>query len=240
MSDQQTAIPARYGLIIPSSNRMAEPHAWAFTPQGTVPHITRLRMTGPHRIGTDALLPKVREAAAMLADAKCDPVIFHCTANSMAGGRDGAAAIAATIEAATGKPAATTASATTAALTALGAKKIVLVSPYSRTPHEHEIEFLQQAGIEILGERNLDLAGSDAYCAMPPADWLKVMADMKNDSADAYFVSCANIRATEVIPELEDLLQRPVITSNQVVIWRGLRLAGMASKVPALGQLGSL
>ena len=50
MNGSFDAIRARYGLIIPSSNRMAEPHAWRYTLATIVPHITRLRMTGPYFI----------------------------------------------------------------------------------------------------------------------------------------------------------------------------------------------
>ena len=32
MSQAADTLRARYGLIIPSSNRMAEPHAWRYTP----------------------------------------------------------------------------------------------------------------------------------------------------------------------------------------------------------------
>ncbi len=239
MSNPSDPIRARYGLIIPSSNRMAEAHAWRYTPIGAQPHITRLRMTGPHAMGLVDLLPRVGEAAAMLADAQCDPVIFHCTANSMAGGVTGEKRITRAIAEATGGKASSTAGASMAALDLLGAKRIVLVSPYTRESHEHELEFMEQAGVEVLGERNLGLTGSDAYCAMPPAEWVEIMAAMKDDRAQVYFVSCANIRATEVIDELEALLGRPVLTSNQLVIWHALRLAGITDSLPGLGQLAS-
>ena len=85
----------------------------------------------------DALLPKVSEAAEMLADAICGSIVFHCTANSMAAGLAGEKLIAGAIEKATGLTAATTASATMAAFEALEAKRVVLVSPYPRAPHEH-------------------------------------------------------------------------------------------------------
>ncbi len=47
------------------------------------------------------------------------------------------------------------------------------------------------------------------------------------ERADAYFVSCANIRAIDALDEMEDMLNRPVLTSNQVVLWQALRLAAM-------------
>ena len=239
MSYTDDAPRARYGLIIPSSNRMAEPHANRYTPAGIVPHVTRLRMTGAHFMPLDDLLPRVSEAAAMLADAKCDPVVFHCTANSMAEGIDGEKRIGAAIHAATGGKVTTTAAATMAALKALEASRIVLISPYTRKNHEHELIFMEQAGIEVVGDKNLGLTGSDAYCGMPAPEWVEMLKEMKNDRADAYFISCANIQAIDVIEELEALLNRPVLTSNQLVIWQALRLAGIKDAIPGLGRLGN-
>ncbi|MFT5440731.1 MAG: maleate isomerase, partial [Alphaproteobacteria bacterium] len=137
MNQPADIVRARYGLIIPSSNRMAEPHAARYTPAGIVPYATRLRMTGKHFMALDDLLPKVAEAAAMLADAQCNPIAFHCTANSMAEGLAGERRIARAIADATGGKATTTAEATMAALKQLGAKRIVLVSPYTRKNHQH-------------------------------------------------------------------------------------------------------
>jgi len=239
MSHADSAVRARYGLIVPSSNRMAEPHAGRFNPAGVVAHTTRLRMTGPYLMGLDELLPKVAAAAEMLADASCGSIIFHCTANSMASGLAGEKRIAGAIEKATGLTAATTASATMAAFEALGAERIVLVSPYTRPSHEHEIEFLEEAGCEVVGERNLALNGSEAYSAMPPSDWVEVLREMKNDKADAYFASCANIRAIEALEEMEAILDAPVVTSNQLVIWQALRLAGIEDPIPGLGRLAA-
>ncbi len=126
MSHQSNPVRARYGLIIPSSNRMAEPHAWRYRPAGVQPHITRLRMTGPHAMKPEDLLPTIGDAAAMLADAKCDSVVFHCTANSMAGGVAGNDRITDAVAQATGGKATTTAGATLAALAHLGASRIVV------------------------------------------------------------------------------------------------------------------
>ena len=125
------AVRARYGMIIPSSNRMAEPHMARYNPEGVVTHTMRVRMTGQYFMAIDELLPKVAQASDILADTKCDPIVFHCTANSMAEGIAGEKRIAETIEAATGQTAATTASATIAAFAKLGVKRLVLVSPLS-------------------------------------------------------------------------------------------------------------
>ena len=70
------------------------------------------------------------------------------------------------------------------------------------------------------------LAGSDAYCAAPPAFWRDRALAAAHPEADAYLISCANIAVFGVIEELEAKLGRPVVTSNQAVIWDALRLIG--------------
>ncbi len=237
MSYEPLDIRARIGLIVPSPNKMSEPHFHRYAPDGVVTHTARLRMTGRHRMKLAELTPHIAGAAAMLADAGCDPIVFHCTANSMAEGVAAEQTIVRTISDATGVRATTTASATMAALKALGAGRIVLVSPYVRATHEHEIEFLTEAGIEIVAERNLGLDNSDAYVATPASMWLETLRELQTAQADAYFVSCANIRAMEMLDEMEAMVGRPVLTSNQVALWHALRLAGIDDPIAGIGRL---
>src|ERR1051326_5153249 len=81
MLDPLAVAPARVGLIIPSSNRLTEPHMHHYAPAGVQVHVTRLRMTGPHHVGLDQLMPRIVESTGALADARCDVIVFHCTAD---------------------------------------------------------------------------------------------------------------------------------------------------------------
>jgi maleate isomerase len=213
---------ARVGLIIPSSNRMVEQEMVHAFPQGVTPHVTRLRMTGPNRMGHDQLIPRVEEATRALADAKCDVVAFHCTANSMEEGQDGEARILAALKGSGAHHATTTATAIRRALDALRARKIVLITPYSQAVTDHEADFLKAAGYDVIHAKGYDLAGSDAYCATPPDVWRDRAIAAAHPDADVYFLSCANISVFGIIEALEARLGRPVITSNQTVIWDAL------------------
>lgn len=207
------------GLIIPSSNRMVEQEMICAFPAGTRAHVTRLRMTGANRGPLQTLLPRIEEATRALIDARCDIVAFHCTANSMQEGRAGEERILAAMGRAGAARATTTATAIRRALEALGARTLVLVTPYDQRTTDHEAAFLRQSGFAVLHASACALAGSDAYCATPPAYWReRVLASARGD-ADAYFISCANVAVLSVIAELERMLNRPVVTSNQAVVW---------------------
>src|SRR6202035_3954997 len=129
---------ARVGVIIPSSNRMVEQEMVQAFPAGVQPHVTRLRMTGPNRAPLAAVLPRIEEATRALTDARCDVVAFHCTANSMDEGRSGEERLLATMAGAGARQATTTATAIRRALDALGARRMVLLTPYSQQVTDHE------------------------------------------------------------------------------------------------------
>jgi len=259
-------VRARIGLIIPSSNRLTEPHMQRYAPPGVQVHVTRLRMTGANHVALPELLPRVTEATLALADAGCDPVVFHCTASSMEAGlagerhvleamrqaTPGAVASTATRQATPGAVAgpatraatpgavastatppatpgavASTATATLAALRALGLRRIALFSPYIAATHAHEAGFLAEAGVSVVGGRSLGLSGGHEYVMVPAAEWLRIAAGETPAEADGVFLSCTNIHSPEVVQPLESLLGRPVITSNQAVLWYALRVRGL-------------
>jgi maleate isomerase len=228
---------ARVGLIIPSSNRMVEQEMARFFPSGVTLHVARLRMTGPHHVALDQLLPRIEEATRTLTDAKCDVVAFHCTATSMEEGMAGEERVLAAVARAGALRATTTATAIRRAFDALGARRIVLVTPYSQKTTDEEGEFLHAAGCEVLHAVGHALAGSDAYCAAPPAFWRDSTLAAARPEADAYLVSCANIAAMGVIDELERRLDAPVVTSNQAVLWDALVRIGYADMSACPGRL---
>jgi len=229
----------RIGLIIPSSNRMVEQEMTRALPAGVTAHVARLRMTGPHHRPLAQLLPDVVAAAATLADARCDAVAFHCTANSTAEGDDGEARLLAALTAATPAPVTTTATAIRDGLGALGARRVVLITPYSAAVTAHEAEFFAAAGYDVIAMVARDLGGSDAYCATPATAWEAALFAAQRDDADAYVLSCANIACFDVIERVEAGLGKPVVTSNQSVLWATLR-AAVAPRPPHLGRLMQL
>ena len=55
--------------------------------------------------------------------------------------------------------------------------------------------------------------------------------------AEALFVSCTALRTSSIIDELEQRLKKPVVTSNQALVWHSLRLSGYETPVEGYGRL---
>jgi maleate isomerase len=230
--------PARVGIIIPSSNRMVEQEVVRYFPRDVQSHIMRLRMTMSHHRPLPELLPRVTEAAATLADARCGVVIFHCTGNAMQGGLAGEAQLREALSAGTGTSAqvATTATAVCNALRAVSARRIVLFTPSSEATTTSEADYLRAAGFEVVATHALALGGSDEFCRAPSSFWYDTVVKARQDT-DAYFVSCANIACFDIIDRLERTVGRPVVTSNQAVLWEAVRRARSQAKIERLGAL---
>ena len=57
------------------------------------------------------------------------------------------------------------------------------------------------------------------------------------DEAEAVFIGGNGFRSIGVIKALEDSLDRPVLTANQVAFWCALRLSGARATVKDYGRI---
>jgi maleate isomerase len=226
----------RLGIIQASVNTVAEPQMQAMVPEGVYLHTTRLKLVGSSDAEILGMADKVEEAAELLADADPARILFHCTATATYEA-DMSARIAERITTATGIPAHATSECILAALGALGARRIVMATPYIRSVNEREVRYFSANGIDVVSEFGLDLAGGREFRRVEPAEWYRLVMEHRREEADAYFISCANVRAAEVIEVLERDLGRPVITSNTSSVWRLLRASGISDSVAGFGTL---
>ena len=231
---------ARIGFIIPSSNRMVEEQAQKYLPADVRAHFTRVGMTNRHRAPLEQLTPRIVEAAELLADSKCAVIVLQCTGTSMSGGVEAEKKLMSAMEQATGIKTISAASSLTAAFAALKARRLVFTSETPPGQHAEKLAFLREAGFDIIADRAVGLRNSDEYCSMPGKLWFDTAVELRRADADAYFLSCANIRAIDIIEDLETVVDRPVVTSNQAAFWWALRSAGLDDKVAGLGRLARL
>ncbi|HBN48860.1 MAG TPA: Asp/Glu racemase, partial [Thalassospira sp.] len=73
--------------------------------------------------------------------------------------------------------------------------------------------------------------------AIPPDALLAAALQANSPDADAVFISCTAIRSAEIAERAEKLLGKPVITSNQAMIWHALNLMKYDKPVTGFGTL---
>jgi maleate isomerase len=227
---------ARLGMLLPSGNQAAEPQFHAMLPQGVSLHTTRLKLTGSSEKDLLAMTERVEEAAELVADSGADLVVFHCTAVSTFSPKL-EQSIKERIARACGKPATATSEAIVAALNRLGARRIVMLSPYVEHINARELAYFAGFGFEVLASAGLDCAGAGEMMAVTPEKWREFALSLRNDAADAYLISCTTVRSVDVIEELEQQLGRPVVTSNTATAWHCMRKMGINDRIEGFGRL---
>ncbi len=227
----------RIGLIVPSSNCLAEAQFHKYAPAGVDVQVTRLRMTGKWHKPSHEVKHAIAEAAAALSDTHPGIIAFNCTANSMEGGLAGEVQVRELVQEASGCPTITTGQAITEALKHLGVKKLVLISPYVPQTNQHEIHYLHEAGFEVVHDLGLALRGGAEYITVSPQTWKETVLQNSRREADGYLLSCTNTTMIEAIEESESILKKPVVTSNQATLWACLQRVGVARSIDGLGRL---
>lgn len=226
----------RIGMILPNRNVVAEADAQAMLPTGVSIHTTRLKLHGTTPADIQEMSDGAESAALLLGAAPIGIIVFHCTAVSTSDPAMGDQLVA-RIEKAANKKAIATSQGLVAALTTLHAKRIVMLTPYPQPVNDAEVRFLNHFGFDVLHEIGLNLPPNISTASVTPEQWLEKAVAMKRPDADAYFLSCTNIRVLTIIEELERRLEAPVITSNQAMLWHCLRESGIKDSVLGYGQL---
>lgn len=230
---------ARLGMLLPSGNAAAEAQFNAMLPDGVSLHTTRLKLTGSTDAELLAMTESLEEGASLLADACVDLILFHCTAVTT-WDADMDRALPERIAAATNLPATATSRALIAAFQVLGARRIVMVSPYIEAINAREAAFFENQQIRMLNTVGLGIAAAKDMISVEPGEWYRLVHANRTPDADAYFISCTAVRSLEVIEDLERDLGKPVVTSNQAAAWHCLRTLGIRDSISGYGRLLTL
>lgn len=127
------------------------------------------------------------------------------------------------------------------ALQAVGAKKIVFMTPYAVDNNYAVEKFFADNNIEVVSFLNIDLSyvvrngrtleSTDEFQMYRNA----LKADLSK--ADALFVDSMELASLEVIGMTEMNKEKPVVSAPQVLFWAALRHAGVGAKIEKLGKL---
>jgi maleate isomerase len=226
----------RAGVLIPSGNSVAEPELRAMLPPQASMLVTRLPLRGSSRAELMRMLDQLEAAASLLADAAVEVIVFHCTAVSTFA-PDMAEGIRERIEKATGKKCFTTADAVLRALSKLGASRISLLTPYIDEVHRREVEFLEANGFRVEGGANLGIDTNAQMSELEPEAILEWAQRNISETSDVCFLSCTAIKSAPIIAALEGSCGKPVITSNQCMIWHLLRSSKILGAAAGFGML---
>ncbi len=238
-SDQGFGRRAALGLIVLQADETIEPEFRSLVDlEGVVLYHSRVPSGAevtPESLA--AMQAEIPAAVRLLPPtARFDVIGYACTSGATIIGE---AAVAAAIRSV--RPGVSTSdplTATKAACRALGVRRLGFVTPYVAEVSAAMRRNLEEAGLEIAAFGSFEESEEAVVARIAPASVLDAIFRVgAGADCEAVFASCTNLRATGVIAEAEARLGKPVVTSNQVLAWHMLRLAGLSEGRPAGGSL---
>lgn len=234
--------PPRIGLLVPSTNTTVERDFQHLGAGCASFHSQRMRV--PDGTMTAELLDQMNAELASdircLATADVDVVAYACTSGTFVKGSAWDAAVVEDIRAISGKPAAAASPSVVAALRSLEARRISVATPYPDWTNERLKAYLEANGFEVLSIASDPRAAAGGHRSIndqAPEEIAEFAVRTAHPEADAIFCSCTAWRSLEAADRIEQASGRPVVTSNQALLWASLRQAGAARPLAAGGKL---
>ncbi len=227
-----------FGALIPSTNTTCEIEYSRLLPPEYQAHYGRMLSSSPDKSPFSG--PREEDLdyqARLLGTAKVELVMLVQTSASLH--RDGYDAdVTRRMEQAAGAPAITSAVAVGRAVKALGARRVALVSPYSEPVNARAKRYFEQGyGFEIAALEGFAARDSYAIGALGPENARDAFARIVGPAIDAFVVPGGNFPTMAHIAGWEREFNKPVVTTNQALIWAMLRRFGAAEGIRGLGHL---
>jgi len=233
----------RIGVLVPFTNTNLEADATLLRPDGISIHFARLGGYDRDEIPDAAQMANlgssdIEEPLTLLAGVKPDVVWYGCTSATLTHGRTFDRQLAARINAKSGASTVTAAGALVHALQTLGATKIGFASPYTKDINQEAVNFLADCGFQTVSHaamsETLDNYGQGL---ISPQKVLEMGKQADSAEAEVIVLSCTDMRSVEIIDQLERALGKPVVTSNQAMMFETLCHLGISAYQDGFGQL---
>lgn len=215
------------GRITTQVERVPADAAGSRTSSGPPSLVAARRLTGP----------ALDTAADPLGSDSVDAIGYASTSTAYLLGPDHEAALVARLRRRTGAPVAATCGSAVLALRALNVERVALVAPpwFDDQLNELGAAYFRSRGFRVVSSASADLP-DDPERIRPAAVYNWISRYMDGD-ADAVFIGGNGFRSVEAIRPLEEALGRPVLASNQVLLWSLLSQSGAMFEVRGFGQL---
>jgi maleate isomerase len=226
------------GLIVPSNNTVVLPEFYSTLPEGVTAYETRMRVEG--ELTPEAVRKMVGDAEAaadLLKQTGVDFICYCCMASTIVQGWEWERDLLARFAAKARKGVTSANGALRDALVALGGRRVALVTPYPEDLNTLLPPFFSAGGFEITEVAGTPVRDVAAMRGLSPDAIVRTASAVARDGVDAICLLATDMRTFPIIEDLERKIGRPVVTSNQALLWASLRALGVFEPIEGLGKL---
>ncbi len=227
----------RIGLIALATDVTIETDLRRMLPTGMDIFTNRVQNCNPTTIeNLRAMAPDIsRAAGGILPGDSLDSLIYACTSGTVVIGET---EVIQKLQTGRGKlPCTTPVTAVMAALNILGIRRISILTPYIESVNRELVAFFQGRGIEVLNIHGFGIESDADISSVSPDSIFSAALDACREDADSLFISCTALRSAQIIDRIETEINKPVIGSNQALMWHTLKLLQRPYQVSGFGSL---
>jgi maleate isomerase len=227
----------KIGFVVLSMEQTVEDDVFQMTPAGIGVHFTRVPMSnGVSAEALAAMAPHIVAACELLLPADRPNVLcYTCNAGTMViGERETMRLMRSETE---GAAVTTVMTGVVRALVALSAKKLAIVTPYTDDINQIVRDFIGGYSFDIHDFKGMNIGNNSDIDRVVPSFIQRYATTLNYRDADVIFLCCGALRSLEIVEALEAQTGKPVICSNQAMMWDCLRLAGIDDRLKGFGSL---
>ncbi len=233
----QIAPLGRVGYLALATDFNGEQDLRRMLPEGIEIFTNRIENANPTTIeNLRAMAGDITRAArGILPGRGVDAFIYGCTSGTIANGHED---VRRRIHAAwPGVPVTNPVAAAEAALAALGVNRISVLTPYLEEVNVEMGRYFIDQGVELLNIAGFGFANDIEMTSISPDSLLEAALEICDPQAEALFISCTALRTSLALERIEQTLGKPVVSSNQALVWHVMGLLGRAEPVRGFGRL---
>jgi arylmalonate decarboxylase len=231
-------VKARMGFIVPANNSIIEPELWRVLPREGAIYATRTLVTGRLTAERVRLMEThVNRAVEELVATGVDVIVFADMVTSFIMESGWNQAKCKEISQRSGVSCLTAWTALSDALGALGIRRIALGTPYPAAIHALAVPFFNREGFEVVGEATLDIEETSEVPKVSPERLHGLVRSIPKTDAEGIVLLATDLPTFSEIERIEKETGLPVLSSNQVLLWRALRFCDVPPSPLAPGRL---
>jgi maleate isomerase len=217
------------GRVVTQVSRVLPPGVGASAP-GAPP-------TSPGGLRALAVPSALDDAAGAFAEGSVDVIGYASTSTGYALGFDAETAMLEQLSQRRGLPVTGTSVAAVAALSALHVGRVALVHPpwFDDELNDLGAAYFRSQGFEVVSSASADLPNDPER--IEPGAIVEWISRRLSDDVEAVFIGGTGFRAARAVEALEERLRRPVLESNQVLLWSILATVHADLEVGGYGRL---
>ena len=223
---------ARIGVLLPPDNAVLEYEASRLPLPGVSFHIARMFPVELKELPEDALrhIPSLKECHVNF-------IVYACAASSFMFGSTANDDLERKIREASGLDAVTATNSMISSLQVLGIRKVALATPYWKELDEKLLAYFAAGEIEVVHIESLRLDNWEAMNNQAADAVYRLVKRADHRYAEGILILSTNLPTFEVLQTLEDDLRKPVVSTNQAMLWTACRRLGIRDVISGYGRL---